>query len=123
MSGMKDKSEILLSVHDLVVEFGRDRANECLKVVARILSPVVTRPADLLAKTDMAEFAAVLPNTDEEGVKHLVREIKESITLSFSQKSDFSLPFVLDVDIGVSTVTPQEIADSELLWAYAEMST
>ena len=93
--------------------YGYVAADESLKVIGQILRSLVTRPADLLARLEIAQFAAVLPNTDKDGVEHLVRKINsrlkaEPINLGVCCIS-------VSVACGASVVIPQQSGESNWL--------
>lgn len=93
--------------------YGYVAADESLKMIGQILRSLVTRPADLLARLEMAQFAAVLPNTDKEGVEHLVKKINsrlkaEPINLGVCCIS-------VSVACGASVVVPQKSGGSDWL--------
>ena len=97
--------------------YGYVAADESLKMIGQILRSLVTRPADLLARLDAAQFAAVLPNTDKGGVEHLVRKINsrlkaEPINLGVCCIS-------VSVVCGASVVIPQQSGESNWLLADA----
>ncbi|OUS02162.1 hypothetical protein A9Q81_08915 [Gammaproteobacteria bacterium 42_54_T18] len=93
--------------------YGYVAADESLKMIGQMLRSLVTRPADLLARLEVAQFAAVLPNTDKDGVEHLVREINsrlkaEPINLGVCCIS-------VSVACGASVVVPQQSGESNWL--------
>ncbi|WP_415225739.1 transporter substrate-binding domain-containing protein [Psychromonas sp.] len=54
---------------------GRYAGDDCLVEFARRLQQLITRPADLVARYDGEEFALILPETDEDGVKVIAADI------------------------------------------------
>ncbi len=97
--------------------YGYVAADESLKMIGQVLRSLVTRPADLLARLEVAQFAAVLPNTDKDGVEHLVRRINsrlkaEPINLGVCCIS-------VSVACGASVVIPQQSGESKWLLADA----
>ena len=98
--------------------YGYVAADESLKMIGQILRSLVTRPADLLARLEVAQFAAVLPNTDKDGVEHLVRKINsrlkaEPINLGVCCIS-------VSVACGASVVIPQQSGESHWLLTDAQ---
>ncbi|MEB3337944.1 MAG: diguanylate cyclase, partial [Leptolyngbyaceae bacterium] len=59
--------------------YGHLGGDECLRSVARILSKVVKRPADLVARYGGEEFAVILPNTDLEGALKVAEAIQAQV--------------------------------------------
>ncbi|MBV1920739.1 MAG: sensor domain-containing diguanylate cyclase [Pseudomonadales bacterium] len=93
--------------------YGYVAADESLKMIGQILRSLVTRPADLLARLEVEQFAAVLPNTDKGGVEHLVKKINsrlkaEPINLGVCCIS-------VSVACGASVVVPQKSGESDWL--------
>jgi diguanylate cyclase (GGDEF)-like protein len=93
--------------------YGYVAADESLKMIGQILRSLVTRPADLLARLEIAQFAAVLPNTDKGGIEHLVKKINshlkaEPINLGVCCIS-------ISVACGASVVVPQQSGESDWL--------
>jgi diguanylate cyclase (GGDEF)-like protein/PAS domain S-box-containing protein len=59
--------------------YGHPVGDTCLHQVAQILTQAAKRPADLVARYGGEEFAIVLPNTDLNGAKHIVKTIQGAI--------------------------------------------
>lgn len=56
--------------------YGHQAGDECLKLVAQLLSQLAQRPGDLLVRYGGEEFAIILPNTDEAGASHVAERIR-----------------------------------------------
>jgi diguanylate cyclase (GGDEF)-like protein len=59
--------------------YGHGKGDECLIKVAAALQQVVKRPGDLLARYGGEEFAAILPETDAEGVARVAEEMRAAV--------------------------------------------
>ncbi len=59
--------------------YGHPEGDACLVAVARALSSLVRRPADLAARYGGEEFALVLPSTNEEGARRVVDRLCASV--------------------------------------------
>ena len=58
--------------------YGHAEGDECLKKVAKTLSTVTNRPADMMARYGGEEFAIIVPDADESGLK-LANKNKEIV--------------------------------------------
>ncbi len=59
--------------------YGHLVGDECLIEVARTLSAMVNRPADLLARYGGEEFVALLPETDENGARNVAVRMQRAL--------------------------------------------
>ena len=59
--------------------YGHGRGDECLTEVAAALAGVLKRPDDLLARYGGEEFAAILPNTDIQGVRKIAENLRAAV--------------------------------------------
>jgi len=59
--------------------YGHGKGDECLIKVAAALQQVVKRPGDLLARYGGEEFAAILPETDAEGVARVAEAMRAAV--------------------------------------------
>ena len=59
--------------------YGHQEGDECLKKIAKTLSLVARRPADLVARYGGEEFAIVLPNTSPEDAYHLAEMARQAV--------------------------------------------
>jgi len=96
---------------------GHARGDDCLRTVARILSGITQRPADLAARYGGEEFGLLFPETDTPSMRLLLRA-----TLAAVRESEVT------VSIGAVTITPSNDLDvsvalqaaDELLYAAKE---
>lgn len=96
--------------------YGHIAGDECLKVVAKVLSGALSRPADFVARYGGEEFVCLLPDTDAAGaavmteqllaavrsanIAHEYSEAGNIVTMSFGcltigEESDFSVDQVI----------------------------
>ncbi|OUS24846.1 hypothetical protein A9Q99_23210 [Gammaproteobacteria bacterium 45_16_T64] len=93
--------------------YGHVAAEESLKVVGQMLRALITRPADVVARVEIAMFGAVLPNTEKEGIEHLALEIETKLK---SEPINLGVCCIsVSVGCGAAVMVPQEVGDSELL--------
>ncbi|GAB0152166.1 response regulator [Marinobacterium sp. BA1] len=59
--------------------YGHGKGDECLIKVAAALQQVIKRPGDLLARYGGEEFAAILPETDAEGVARVAEAMRAAV--------------------------------------------
>jgi len=86
--------------------YGHQVGDECLKAVARTLSSVLRRPADLVARYGGEEFAVILPDTDITGALQVAEGMRSAveglrITHRYARGNG-----VVTVSIGVASVIP-----------------
>ncbi|PCJ36956.1 MAG: hypothetical protein COA99_13030, partial [Moraxellaceae bacterium] len=100
-------------------ENGDGAADESLRAIGEVLSSLVTRPGDMLARIDEALFAAVLPNTTVEGVDHLVREVDRVLV---AEPIDLGACCIsVSVAYGRAVMVPQQSSGSDNLFSQAYM--
>ncbi len=58
---------------------GHQAGDECLSIIATAMGITLKRPADLIARYGGDEFAAILPDTDNEGAQGVARRILEAV--------------------------------------------
>jgi diguanylate cyclase (GGDEF)-like protein len=59
--------------------YGHGKGDECLIKVAAALQQAIKRPGDLLARYGGEEFAAILPETDAEGVQRVAEAMRAAV--------------------------------------------
>jgi len=83
--------------------YGHDAGDDCLRIVASILSECVIREEDFIARYGGEEFTAVLPNTDENGARLVAEKILEKMReINIPHKSSDISSYVT-VSIGGTT--------------------
>jgi diguanylate cyclase (GGDEF)-like protein len=83
--------------------YGHDAGDDCLGMVAGVLSQCVIRDEDFIARYGGEEFAVVLPNTEENGARLIAERILEKMRECkiLHEKSDIAV--YVTVSIGVTT--------------------
>ena len=99
--------------------YGRSAGDDCLKTVAGILLKSVTREDDFVVRYGGEEFAVVLPNTDEPGVRMVAEKMLENVQACNIPHDKSGAAGIVTVSIGVTTgkVMPGHRADDFILRA------
>jgi diguanylate cyclase (GGDEF)-like protein len=87
--------------------YGHADGDECLKIVANVISKSMIRSTDLSARYGGEEFACVLPETDFEGALTTAKRIIESIQNLGIPHAQSKVADYVTVSIGVACITPQ----------------
>lgn len=82
---------------------GHDQGDQLLKLSAEIISKSL-RSTDFLARIGGDEFVAILPDTDEETAKKIVKRIRDNIVKANQEKR----PFLISISIGTATAVNQD---------------
>lgn len=88
--------------------YGHLKGDECLKRVAHLLSTVVTRPRDLVARFGGEEFAIALPETDAEAAIIIAERCCKVIGEAFMPHEYSSIGKYVSVSAGVGTIVANE---------------
>ncbi|CAN5258625.1 diguanylate cyclase [soil metagenome] len=98
--------------------YGHQRGDQCLILIAAALSRKLGRPCDLVARYGGEEFVAVLPDTNADGALKLAESMRaevESLTLEHAYSDVASH---VTISLGVVTQVPQPNAvTSDLIGA------
>lgn len=102
-------------------EYGHPSGDKCLQLVAHRLQQSLKRPADLAVRYGGEEFAAILPDTDEDGAYLVAETFRKALV-------DAGLPHkggergILTASVGVATYMPDNLHRSapELIQAADE---
>lgn len=102
--------------------YGHQAGDDCLKLVAAALKQVTTRAGDLVARYGGEEFVAILPNTNEQGVRHvaeMMRSIVEQLKIPHqgSQVHDW-----VSLSLGAAAWVPSLQQTAEDLLAAADQA-
>ena len=100
------------SFSDYKRKYGEHQAHDCLQKIADVIRSLAKRPADLVARYRLHEFAVVLPNTELRGAIKVAEDIYKQI----SNLPD-SYP---TVSVGVAGMFPNPQLSLELLVQEAE---
>lgn len=85
--------------------YGHIAGDVCLKQVAQVLAGQARRPSDLVARLGGEEFAALLPETDEEGAWTLAEAMRRAVSDMHVDHEGSSLGRVT-VSLGVALCVP-----------------
>ena len=86
--------------------YGHPAGDLCLKMVALAIAKVTKRPADLVARYGGEEFAAILPNTNILGAKHLAEQIRAQVEALKITHVNSSVNDYVTLSIGVACCIP-----------------
>jgi diguanylate cyclase (GGDEF)-like protein/PAS domain S-box-containing protein len=84
--------------------YGHQAGDDCLKQVARALSFVVRRPADLVARYGGEEFVVLLPETDKEHAQRLAELCKSAVVEQGIPHETSEAGDVVTISVGVCTM-------------------
>jgi diguanylate cyclase (GGDEF)-like protein len=88
--------------------YGHQMGDDCLKSVAKGISPANLRSSDVVARYGGEEFALILPSSDEKGAAKVATKIQERIAkLAIPHRGNEELG-VVTVSIGVAVISPQQ---------------
>jgi diguanylate cyclase (GGDEF)-like protein len=85
--------------------YGHQRGDSCLKQVAEACLDVVSRPGDLVARFGGEEFVVILPNTEDEGARHVADKICEALRSRRLPHSG-NAPGIVTISAGCTTLVP-----------------
>lgn len=92
--------------------------DDCLKMVARCVRQLVTRPQDMAARYGGEEFVVLLPNTPHKGALDVAERIRKAVAAMAFELSGQTLH--LTVSIGVCTELPDNAGATEVLFSRAD---
>ncbi len=100
--------------------YGHQKGDECLQRVAKAISEVVKRPADLVARYGGEELAIILPNTNLEGAIYIAKRIHQKIYNLYIPHQGAPIYKQLTMSLGVSAIIPFPEATYKSLIAAAD---
>jgi diguanylate cyclase (GGDEF)-like protein len=100
--------------------YGHLAGDDCLKAVARVLQSSLGRAADFLARFGGEEFIILLPDTKENGCRHLAESIRKAVERLDIEHRDSPVADHLTVSIGAVTCIDVTRCDRELLLEHAD---
>ncbi|MEC5385061.1 diguanylate cyclase [Uliginosibacterium sp. H3] len=86
--------------------YGHVQGDECLKLVASVLSGAAKRPRDLFARFGGEEFIFVLPETPADAAQLIAERCRELILSEQIAHAASQINPLLTISLGVGTVTP-----------------
>jgi two-component system, chemotaxis family, response regulator WspR len=88
-------------------QYGRKAGDDVLKEVGRVMTNVVGRPGDLVARYHRDEFALVLASTDSQGANNIAERLRQAIEeLQVPSAADAPAP-VVTCSVATATAVPQ----------------
>jgi len=88
--------------------YGHGQGDECLKMVANVLSDAMLRAEDFVARYGGEEFVVVLPKTDEKGANKVGEKLLESVRNSGLLHEKSSVADHVTISIGATTARPEQ---------------
>lgn len=99
--------------------YGHQAGDECLRVVAEVLSDHVRRPSDLVARYGGEEFVCLLPETDGPGATRVAEGFRTGVAERRIPHAQSPVAPYVTISLGVATVIPSAEGSPEKL---AEMA-
>ena len=91
--------------------YGHATGDTCLKEIIKRVSPLL-RESDTLARYGGEEFVIILPETDTAGAREVGEKLRKAVEkIEFVHREDV---FRITISLGVSSVTPADMAPAEL---------
>ncbi|MBY0336345.1 MAG: sensor domain-containing diguanylate cyclase [Acetobacteraceae bacterium] len=87
--------------------FGHPVGDECLKRVAAALRSVARRPGDLAARVGGEEFVLLMPDTDEDGGRHLAHRVGQAVRAANVAHPTNGQHGIVTVSIGGTSACPR----------------
>jgi diguanylate cyclase (GGDEF)-like protein len=100
--------------------YGHLAGDDCLQQVARAISHVVKRPADLVARYGGEEFAVILPNTKTEGAIQIAEKIRSRVKALRIVHANSRFRQHVTLSLGVASTIPGDESSPTILIAAAD---
>jgi diguanylate cyclase (GGDEF)-like protein len=102
--------------------YGHLKGDECLVLVAKIISNCVKRPADLVSRYGGEEFGIILPDTNIEGAKEVGQSLINSLKIAklIHEKSEIK-PYIT-VSLGIVSIIPNSNLSAKDLINFADQA-
>ncbi|GHB15030.1 GGDEF domain-containing protein [Salinicola rhizosphaerae] len=84
--------------------YGHDAGDRCLRQVAKALSGVLSRPADLAVRYGGEEFSLLLPDTGELDARYLAEKLREAVERLLIPNAAAGKKASVTVSVGVSSL-------------------
>ncbi|AJQ95436.1 diguanylate cyclase [Gynuella sunshinyii] len=94
--------------------YGHLIGDDCLKQISATSIDTLKRPTDMFVRYGGEEFLCILPDTDEQGAKHLADELKRAIRVLNIIHEDSNFGHVT-VSIGVFTLHQSDSDDTQAI--------
>ena len=95
--------------------YGHQQGDLCLQQVAKAISTVTKRPADLVARYGGEEFVVILPHTPKFGAVKVAKEIGLAVKALNIPHLNSSVDSVVTISIGVAYTVPNKQNNPKLL--------
>jgi len=111
--GQREKHSLALILCDIDYfklyndNFGHQSGDFCLRKVARAITKIVRRPADLVARYGGEEFAIVLPQTSSQNALKVAETIRLTIKHLALPHPESLVGSYVSLSLGVSSIVPQ----------------
>ena len=93
--------------------YGHGEGDTCIKIVAETLRRTITRTDDFVARYGGDEFAVVLPNTNESGVRKIAKKLLENIKDMNIPHRKSDVAHCVTISIGVTTGKADPLQNEE----------
>ncbi|MBN3572630.1 diguanylate cyclase domain-containing protein [Vibrio neptunius] len=100
--------------------YGHQTGDEALAKVAGVFKSVLFRTSDCVARYGGEEFGFILPNTTVDGALQVAEKIHQEVKLLHLEHCASEASSILTVSIGIATLSPQPMDNSESLIALAD---
>ncbi|MGV2826648.1 EAL domain-containing protein [Myxosarcina sp. GI1(2024)] len=102
--------------------YGHQQGDECLRLVAKTISVVVKRPADIVARYGGEEFAVILPHTPLRGAIEVAENIRAKIKELNIPHTNSTVNSVVTLSVGVANTFPNSEDNPALLIEAADQA-
>ncbi|MDJ0599404.1 MAG: diguanylate cyclase [Crocosphaera sp.] len=102
--------------------YGHIAGDNCLNKVAQALKTVVNRSSDLVARFGGEEFAIILPDTNEKGVKAIAKNVNIAIQNLKIPHAQSNVSNYVTISVGGSTQIPEHKQTPQNLIHQADMA-
>ncbi|MBY6260476.1 PleD family two-component system response regulator [Azospirillum sp. 412522] len=100
-------------------QYGHQAGDECLRVIADVLSDRARRPSDLVARYGGEEFVCLLPETDGPGATRVAEGFRADVAERRIPHVQSPVGPYVTISLGVATVVPSAESSPDML---AEMA-
>lgn len=102
--------------------YGHQKGDECLQQIAKALSTVLKRPADILARYGGEEFTVVLPQTPQYGAIKLAEAMRVAVKDLRIPHVNSSVNSIVTISIGIASTVPSSEDNPQLLLEAADLA-
>ncbi len=101
---------------------GHLEGDQCLKEVAKILTNIPLRSADIVARYGGEEFVLLLPETDLDGAINISGQVHENLVALSYPHDKSPIRNHVTVSIGLTSIVPQQNSPVEVLISQADQA-